>query len=267
MSGKLLRLKRIISPTDGRTIIFPLDHGVTCGPIPGIDHMTGAVTAGIKGGADALVLHKGMLRCLDSAPATLPGIIMHLSASTNLGPDPCRKVPVGDVEEAIRRGADAVSVHINIGGSFEPDMLQYLGLTARACAEWQMPLLVMAYVRGGCVNAPVPGKDIAHAARIAAELGADLIKIPFPGDFEALAQICSKLPVPVVVAGGAPGDIAQVLDRTQKSLEAGAMGVAAGRNVFQRQDPEGVLRAIHGIVHRGISVEEAMESLKSESEW
>ncbi|MHC1727331.1 MAG: 2-amino-3,7-dideoxy-D-threo-hept-6-ulosonate synthase [Syntrophobacteraceae bacterium] len=266
MSGKQLRLKRIVSPADGRAVIFPLDHGVTCGPIPGMERPAATVEAGIRGGADALVLHKGMLHCLESASGPLPGIIMHLSASTNLGPDPCRKVLVGGVEEALRLGADAVSVHINLGGAGEPEMLKDLGRVGRSCAEWQMPLLVMAYVRGDRVIAPVSGEQIAHAARIAAELGADLIKLPFPGDFQVLERICSSLPVPVVVAGGTPGDLGQILERTQRSLESGARGVAAGRNVFQRANPTGVLRAICGIVHRGITAKEALESLRSESE-
>ncbi len=262
MSGKGLRLKRILSPADGRAVILPLDHGVTLGPIPGIERIHATIEAGVRGGADALVLHKGMLRCLESTTGRMPAVIMHLSASTKLGPSCYHKVLIGSVEEAIRRGADAVSFHINLGDSHESDMLKDLGAVGRSCADWQVPLLVMAYVCGDKTRAP--GEQVAHAARVAAELGADIIKIPFPGDFQILARISSSLSVPIVVAGGPSVEIESILERIHGSIEAGAKGVAAGRNVFQQNNPEAVLRAICDIVHRKISAREALECLKAE---
>jgi len=86
MSGKALRLKRIVSPADGRRVILPLDHGITLGPITGIERIQAAIDAGVRGGADAaLVLHKGMMGCLEATTGPMPAMIMHLSASTNLG--------------------------------------------------------------------------------------------------------------------------------------------------------------------------------------
>jgi len=260
MSGKRLRLKRIISPVDGRAVILPLDHGVTMGPIPGIERIDATIEAGVRGGADALILHKGMLRCLESTTGPMPAVIMHLSASTKLGPSCYHKVLIGTVEEAIRRGADAVSVHINLGDSHESEMLTDLGAVGRSCADWQVPLFVMAYACGDGISAS--GEQVAHAARVAAELGADIIKIPFPGDFQMLARISSSLSVPIVVAGGPSVKLENILERIEKSLEAGARGVAAGRNIFQQKNPEAVLRAICDIVHRGVSPKEALECLK-----
>jgi class I fructose-bisphosphate aldolase len=265
MSGKKLRLNRILSPADGRAVIFPLDHGVTKGPIHGIENLACAVEAGIRGGADALVLHKGMLGCIESATVPVPGVLVHLSASTDLGPSPCRKVLTGSVESAVRLGADGVSVHINMGDNYEPEMLTDLGRVSSSCLEWQIPLLVMAYIQANRLNEPTSEKEVAHAARIAAELGADIIKIPFPGDYDTVARITSSLAVPVVVAGGVPGDIGHILERIEKCMEAGARGVATGRNVFQHQNPEAVLRAIGDIVHRGVPAEDAAEPLKTDS--
>lgn len=265
MSGKKLRLKRIVSPADGRTVIFPLDHGVTWGRLPGIEKIEKAVETGVRAGADALVLHKGMLRCLQAAPGPLPGVIMHLSASTSLGPSLFRKVTVGSVEEAVRAGADAVSVHINLGDGSEPEMLRDAGLVGRACSEWQVPLLVMAYAGGDRLSPPVPASAVAHAARVAVELGADVVKIPFPGDFDTLAGIAAGLFVPVVVAGGLPaGETHAFLERVEKSLLAGAAGVAAGRSVFQHENPRAVLGAVRAIVHGGISAKEAAHGLRAE---
>lgn len=249
MAGKKLRLKRIISPVDGRTIVFPLDHGVACGPLPGLERIDKAIDAGIQAGADALVLHKGMLRCLEPAGRPLPGIIMHLSASTSLGPSHSHKVLVGGVEEAVRLGADAVSVHINLGDNFEHEMLRDLGCIGQSCSEWGMPLIIMAYAVAN-KNRPASGRDIAHAARVAAELGADIIKIPFPEDYDILAAITSSLPVPVVIAGGAPaGEPDRLFHRVEMCLQAGAIGIAAGRSIFQQSEPCSVLAAIRRIVH------------------
>lgn len=266
MSGKALRLKRIVSPVDGRTVIFPLDHGVSWGPLPGLERIAGVIDTGVKAGADAIVLHKGMLRCLEPARGALPGIIMHLSASTSMGPAFYHKILAGSVEEAVRRGADAVSVQMTLGDTREPEMLRDLGRVGQSCEEWQIPLLVMAYAGGDRMQASATGADIAHAARVAAELGADVIKIPFPGDYDQLAGIVSGLPVPVVIAGGSPsGGIDCFLERIEMSVRAGAAGVAAGRGIFQHEDTGAILRAVCDIIHRGISAEKIMEDMQAKA--
>jgi predicted phospho-2-dehydro-3-deoxyheptonate aldolase len=262
MNGKALRLKRLIAPHDGRMVILPMDHGVSCGPIPGLRHMDQAIRVGINGGADALVLHKGMLRALETGTRPLPGIILHLSASTQLGPAFHHKVLVATVEEALRRGVDGVSVHINLCDEHEADMLRDLGEVGNACNLWQMPLLVMVYVRGAHAPMPLPDAAIAHAARLAAELGADVIKLPAPGDMDTLAAIASTSPVPVVVAGGSKvANDQTLLQRVELLLQAGAHGVAMGRNVFQHEQPEKLLRIIVSMVHAGWSAAQALQAL------
>jgi predicted phospho-2-dehydro-3-deoxyheptonate aldolase len=264
MNGKALRLKRLIAPHTGRMVILPMDHGVSCGPIPGLQRLEQAISVGIRGGADALVLHKGMMPYLETVPQALPGIFLHLSASTQLGPAFHHKVLVGSVEEAVRRGADGVSVHVNLGDDHEAEMLRDLGEVGGACALWQMPLMVMIYVRGASAPSPPPDAAIAHAARVAAELGADVIKLPAPADVDALAAIASASPVPVVVAGGSKVPHVQaLLERVEMVLRAGARGVAMGRNVFQAEQPETLLRVIVGMVHGGWSAERAAEELRT----
>lgn len=267
MSGKGLRLKRLLPSSDGRTVIFPLDHGVSCGPIPGLECIGEAIRLGSRGGADALVLHKGMLSYLDSVEGRIPGILMHLSASTQLGNAFHRKILVGTVEEALRRGADGVSVHLNLGDEREPEMLRDLGMIGSECEKWQIPLLVMIYVRGTHAPSPVSDSAIAHATRVAAELGADIIKIAAPKDDAVLAKITQGSPVPVIVAGGSKApDTLLFLERVERSLKMGARGVAVGRNVFQHARPEALLGAVRDIVHGGFSAAEANEKLSLERE-
>lgn len=254
MSGKQLRLKRMQTAPSGRMVIFPLDHGVSCGPIPGLERMDRVIEMGSHSGADALVLHKGMLSYLESVSGQLPSVFMHLSASTNLGPHFHYKVLVGSVEEALRRGVDGVSMHINLSDVHESDMLRDLGSIGSACAKWQMPLLVMIYVRGANAPSPVPDSAIAHGARLAAELGADLIKLPAPADLDTLTEITASLPVPVVVAGGSKTENPEAfLERLGQILETGVRGVAIGRNIFQRKQPAALLKAVCAMVHEGAS--------------
>jgi class I fructose-bisphosphate aldolase len=224
------------------------------------------IAMGVGTGADALVLHKGMIRFLDPILKCPPGVIMHLSASTRLGPAFDYKTLAGTVEEAIRLGADGVSIHVNLGGVHEPEMLSDLGMVADSCTEWQFPLLVMIYV-GGDQQKPgaASGSDIAHGARIAAELGADIIKIPFPESYDVLSEITASLPVPVVVAGGTPAESTQgFFERVENVLAAGAAGVATGRNVFQHARPDLVLRAVCNIVHGGFTARQSWEQFRSD---
>lgn len=144
-------------------------------------------------------------------------------------------------------------------------MLQDLGRIGDACAQWQVPLLVMIYVRDISGTASVPDSGIAYAARIAAELGADIIKIPVPEDFRILKEITAALPVPVVVAGGSKiAEIQVFLEGVEKAMEAGAVGVAIGRSIFQSHDPGLLLRAVCRVVHGEYTSNMAWDEVREE---
>ncbi len=259
MGGKEIRLRRLLGK-DGKTVITPMDHGVSCGPISGLENMKTALEKAIEGGADTVIVHKGNFKIVASldTDVPLPGLILHISASTQLGPDFHRKVIVASVEEAVRRGADGVSVHVNLGNENEPLMIEDLGLISDACNLWQMPLLVMVYVRGLNVSQPVSDKAIAHAVRVAWELGADVIKTAPPEDTEVLKKLVSFCPVPVVIAGGGKvKDVREFLGKVSGWMDSGARGVAIGRNVFQDESPVSFLKAVCSIVHGGLSGDEA----------
>jgi len=188
---------------------------------------------------------------------------MHLSASTSLSPDPNDKVLVTSVEEAIKMGADGVSVHINIGAETEGEMLRSLGMTAMKCREWGMPLVAMMYPRGRKITSENSAGYVKVAARVAAELGADIVKTNYTGSVETFREVTRGCPVPVVVAGGPRMETTeQILEMVRDSIEAGGAGVAIGRNIFQADDPVAMLRSVSSIVHEGASVEEAMKLLR-----
>jgi fructose-bisphosphate aldolase/2-amino-3,7-dideoxy-D-threo-hept-6-ulosonate synthase len=174
--GKQVRLERIINRKTRKIIIVPMDHGVSVGPIKGLVNMPEAINKVADGGANAVLLHKGVIKTGHRGYGRDIGLIIHLSASTALGPDPNNKVLVTSVEEAIKLGADAVSVHINIGAEEEADMLRKLGKISSDCSEWGMPLLAMMYPRGSKIKSEHDVEVVKLSARVGAELGADMVK-------------------------------------------------------------------------------------------
>ena len=238
MYGKETRLRRLYRHSD-RLLIVPMDHGVSIGAVDGLKNVAATVHAVFEGKADAVIVHKGLTRYLTDLVSPADGeIIIHLSASSNLSPEPNRKELVSSVQHALRLGATAVSVHVNLGGPHEPAMLRDLGAVAEECDYWGMPLLAMMYVREGDPGGEFDPAKIAHAARVAEELGADLVKVNYTGSPETFRQVTSSVRIPVLIAGGPKmGSTEELLAMIQGALQAGAGGVSIGRNVFQAADP------------------------------
>jgi len=263
--GKSIRLERITNRQTGHTVIVPMDHGVTVGPIPGLLNMPAMVEQVAEGGADAVLGHVGLPRLGHRGYGPDIGLILHLSASTRLGPDPNHKVLVSNVERAIKYGADAVSIHINLGAGYESEMLRDMGEVAMACENWGMPLVAMMYTRGPDIKDEHDVEVVKHAARVAAELGADIVKCDYTGSPETFRQVTEGCgPVKVVIAGGAKlGEDRALLEMVWGAMQAGAAGASIGRNAFQHENPEKITRAICAIVHEGKSVDDAMAILQS----
>ncbi|OHB68323.1 MAG: hypothetical protein A2Y77_07515 [Planctomycetes bacterium RBG_13_62_9] len=191
------------------------------------------------------------------------GLIVHLSAGTALSPDPNAKELVCTVEEAIKLGADAVSIHINLGAETDKEMLRQFGLVSERCTEWQMPLIAMMYTRGSKVKNEFDVENVKLAARAGAEMGADIVKVVYTGSPESCAQVVEGCPVPVVIAGGPKmGSDEDIFRMADGALKAGAGGVSIGRNAFQHETPDKMVRALSRMVHKGASVQDAIKTLK-----
>lgn len=264
MVGKLIRMERIMNRETGRMVIVPMDHGVTVGPIEGLIDMKNTVNAVASGGANAIVLHKGLVEGGHRRRGKDVGLIIHLSGSTALSPFPNAKTLVCTVEEAIKLGADAISVHINIGNGSEREMLSDLGQVSRTAEEWGMPLLAMMYPRGEKIQDEYDVRVIKHVARLGAELGADIIKCSYTGSVESFREVVVGCPVPVVIAGGPKmSSDREILEMVKGAVEAGGAGVSMGRNIFQHREPSRMVGAISLLVHENASVEEALSFLQA----
>jgi class I fructose-bisphosphate aldolase len=261
--GKNIRLERIINRNTRNTVIVPMDHGISVGPIRGIINMRDAVQKVAEGGANAIVEHKGLVRAGHRGKGKDIGLIIHMSASTCLSLYPNAKTLVCTVEEAIRLGADAVSIHVNLGNGYEKDMLKDFGKVSYDAKQWGMPLLAMIYPRGENIKSEFDIDVVSHAARVGDEMGADIVKVSYTGSTETFREVVAGCSIPVVIAGGPKMDSdMEILEMVKGAMDAGGSGASIGRNVFQHQNPTAMVQAISAIVHDGLDVDAALNLLK-----
>lgn len=260
---KRIRMERIINRNTRRTVIVPMDHGISVGPIQGITDMKTTIGQVAEGGANAIVEHKGLVGEGHRGEGEDIGLIIHLSASTNLSVYPNAKTLVCTVEEAIRLGADAVSIHVNLGNGQEKEMLADFGRVSSDARAWGTPLLAMIYPRGEKISDEYDLNVVKHAARVGFEMGADLVKVSYTGSPETFREVVAGCSVPVVIAGGPKMDSDRdILEMVKGSIDAGGAGVSIGRNVFQHRDPTAMVKAISAVVNDDASVDEALTFLK-----
>jgi predicted phospho-2-dehydro-3-deoxyheptonate aldolase len=262
-TGKTIRMGRIMDRQTGRTVMVPMDHGITIGPVTGLTNIGRSMASAAEGGANAVIMHKGIVKeCYCRSPKDL-GLIVHLSASTNLSIDPDHKIIITKPLEAMKLGADAVSVHVNVGSEKEGDMLKDLGDVACECEELGLSLLAMMYPRGKNIHNQYDPELIAHACRIGAEMGVDIIKTNYTGDQDTFREVVKGCPVPIIIAGGMKTNSdKELLDKIKGACDSGAAGVAVGRNVFMHDTPPVMVRRICGVVHEGLTPAEALKQYR-----
>ncbi|YAL83261.1 2-amino-3,7-dideoxy-D-threo-hept-6-ulosonate synthase [Dermacoccaceae bacterium W4C1] len=245
-----MRLRRLYRHSTEGLLVTPLDHSIADGPVvPSGQDLDSLVRQLAIGGADAVVLHKGAVRMLSPERLFEVALIVHLNASTALAPDPDAKVLVTSVEEAIQVGADAVSVHVNLGSATETQQLRDLSAVSRECERWGLPLLAMIYPRGPRITRPDDPELVLRAITVGADLGADLVKTVQVPDQEQMREVISRSPVPVLIAGGPPRERSLMLRDVTRAKAAGVRGVAMGRCLFSASDPVAATAAVAAVVH------------------
>jgi len=243
-------------------VIIPMDHGVTLGPIKGLESLAELIDKVSYNGVNAVLGHMilplhGFIDGFNDL-----GLILHLSAGTIWSRHPNIKVLVNSVEMAVKMGADGVSVHINIGNEHEEQMIDDLHKVSSQCSKWGMPLLAMIYPRGNRVKSEYDEERITRSVCIGAEAGADIVKVNYTGSIDTFRRVVESCSIPVVIAGGKATRPEEVLTAVKESLEVGSAGVSIGRNVFQSPNSTKMIKAISAIVHENVTVRDAMELLK-----
>jgi len=248
MNGRQMRLRRLFRYNSENLLVVPLDHSVFDGPLATNKEYNEILSKVTMNGTDAVVVHKGRLRHLPEQVFLNSSIIVHLSASTKYADDPNYKYLVCDVTDAVMRGADCVSVHVNIGSHTEAGQLKDMALIADSCERLGIPLLAMMYARGHGVAEYANRDTIAHAASLAADFGADIVKLSLPLDINDAEWIINRSPLPVLAAGGDKRSEVRFINDINSLIKSGALGLACGRNVFQSDDIESVIKKIRAVL-------------------
>jgi fructose-bisphosphate aldolase, class I len=270
LTGKRIRLGRLIDPATGSCRIVALDHGMTSPQfLEGLNDTAAKVTESVNGGANVLMLGRGIAGSCWQAFAGRAALALMLTAAAAGRPGGASITPIGSVEEALRIGADAVVVYVALGGDDEPDMIRYLSAVGESCDSLGMPLIAEAefpnaYASRDAVE-DYGAEYLRRNARLCAELGADVVKVNWSGDQASFASIVRACGRPVVLAGGPVLPDAELLSRMEQARDAGAIGYSVGRNVFEHAHSEAMARALTSIFKSGATATEALKQLQAES--
>jgi len=255
-AGKRLRLGKIFR-RDGRALIIAMDHAGEGGPVPGLENPRETIRKVIEGGADAIMTNFGVIRefhdLMEGRVATLLRLDGGISKFGQFG---AKINQLYTVEDAVKIGADGVIVYGLLGVPCEIDSLTILAKVAEECEEWGMPLAAEVLPPSSTAE------NVAVAARIGSEYGADMIKTYYTGSPESFKEVTGTCPIPVLIAGGPKMATGRDIVQTVKGmLDAGGKGVFFGRNTWQYKDPTAIVRAIHMVMHEGATVDEAVKGL------
>ncbi len=249
---------------DGKTLIFAMDHAGMFGVMEGLEKPGEVIRQVRAGGADAILTTYGICTRFATEIGDLGMILRVDGGNSALAKERGPTKLIYNVRDALRLGADAVGTMGMPGSQFENSMLPYLSELIGQCAEWNVP--VMAEMLPGGFENPAEmwtPENIGHACRIGAELGVDFIKTNYTGDVASFRRVVQQVYVPIVVLGGSKSkEPRDLLNGIYESMQAGASGVAVGRNIYQYSQPDKITAAIAAIVHENVTVDAAMEYLK-----
>jgi fructose-bisphosphate aldolase/2-amino-3,7-dideoxy-D-threo-hept-6-ulosonate synthase len=273
-TGKQIRLNRLIQKETNSAIICAIDHGMTS-PVflSGLYSTEARVSEAITGGANVLMLGRGIAKSASQYFTRETSLALMLTASAAQRPSGAVVTPIGSVEEAQRMGADAVVVYVALAGEDEPEMIRYTSNVAEACEKLGMPLIAEAeypnaYQSLEDMSTSLGVDYLMRNARLCAELGADIIKVNWSGDAQSFGDIIRATNKPVVLAGGTRISDEDLLTRMELAHGVGAIGCSVGRNIFQHDNPYAMTRAVSRVFRDNWSAkmayQELMESLEAE---
>jgi 3-hydroxy-5-phosphonooxypentane-2,4-dione thiolase len=250
--GMKNRMGRIFNQKSGRSVMLAVDHGYFQGPTTGLKNV-GETVAPLVEYADALMLTRGILRT-QIDPATKTPIILRVSGGTSVLKDDLSDEEITvSIEDAVRLNVVAVAMSVFVGAPNERQTLVSLSRLVDEAQKFGIPVLAVTAV----------GKEMARdsrylslASRIAAELGANIVKTYFCEEFQ---KVSGSVPVPTVIAGGKKLAERDALVMTKNAILAGAVGVDMGRNIFQSDCPVGMIKAVRAIVHENAGVDEGYD--------
>ena len=250
--GMKNRLSRIINPKTGHCVMLAVDHGFFQGPTTGLRNL-GKTVNPLLPYADALMITRGAIRNWIPPEMDKP-IILRVSGGTSILKELSNEVITTAIDDAIRINASAITCSVFIGSENEKQSIANLAKIINEGQKYGIPVLAVTAV----------GKEMARdarylglASRICVEIGAQIVKTYFCDDFEKVVEACGN--TPVVIAGGKKIEEKAALEMAKNAIDKGATGVDMGRNIFQSENPIGMIKAVRAVVHDNKSVEDALK--------
>jgi 3-hydroxy-5-phosphonooxypentane-2,4-dione thiolase len=245
------RISRIIRPETGRTLMLAVDHGYFLGPTSGLEKPERTI-APLLPYADSLMLTRGVLRNSVNPSSSVP-IVLRVSGGSSILKELSNEGITVSMRDAIRLNVAAVALSIFIGSEYEKQTLMNLSNLVNEAEEYGIPVLAVTAV-GKEMNRDA--RYLGLCCRIAAELGAHIVKTYHCENFPEVVQSC---PIPVVIAGGKKVPELEALELAYNAIRDGAIGVDMGRNIFQSNHPVAVIQAVRAIVHQNYTVDAAYD--------
>ncbi|MHB0805067.1 class I fructose-bisphosphate aldolase [Stutzerimonas nitrititolerans] len=237
------RWSRFVDRQSGKVLMVPIDHGLTMGPLDGLNRVEDVQRWLDPDVVTGVVAHKGFAERLGGAPGC--GLMIHLNGSLTVCDAPDVKQMVTSVEAAVRLGADAVSVQANFTPATAGHNLQLIGSVVDQAHAYGLPVLAMVYDKTNQEGLHA----LRHFLRASVELGVDALKVAAPSDLDSIPELVEGVQehTPVLFAGGALTDEQSLLDLASAVVRHGTGGICIGRNVFQRDDPRAVLTLVRDL--------------------
>ena len=249
------RLSKIIKPVDSRCLMLAVDHGYFLGPTEKLE-VPSTTIGPLAQFVDSLMLTRGILRTSANPTIDIPIVLRVSGGSTIIGEDLSRESITTSIEEAIRLNASCLALSIFVGSKYEHQSLSNLATLVDEGEKYGIPVLAVTAVGKEMVR---DARYLALACRVAAELGAHIVKTYYCENFGSVVAGC---PVPVVIAGGKKTTEKDALTLAADAIREGAVGVDMGRNIWQSEYPVPMAKAVKAIVHGNLSVEEAYKIFK-----
>jgi class I fructose-bisphosphate aldolase len=272
--GKVARLNRLFNPKDGRAVCVAADHGWMSDVTPNVMELRRILELVVRGGADGILIsfgtavrHGHLLRGKDSPAMLIRADWMNMprlgasNVSNVLPVVNFKKMATSRARDALLMGASAITIYyfIGYGDDFEALNIEQAADFAKECRKVGLPLIIEPMAVGGMVTGVNIAEILIASGRIAAEIGADALKIPYTGDVKTFKQLVDQAGVPVLVLGGAKSDVPRdALELVDEALRAGAAGTVFGRNVTKAKDPQKMVADICALVHGGKTIAEIL---------
>lgn len=264
-AGMMLRKNALFDKRDGRSVVIAMDHAAIAGPIPGIEDPAQLVRSCVDQNVDGILTTKGFVDNSLGSWDRRTSLVLRITGGFTVLGGKFEEEMVIEPETAVAYGAACAAITVKFGHEYEGKFIKQASLAIDRCHALGLPVMLEAMAKGTRGGQKIASNDpeaIMMVARMAAEIGADVVKTYYTGSVESFSKVVRGCPVPIVILGGAKTDsIRQVFQDIHDSLVAGGRGIAVGRNIWEHPNLERMLQAVNGLVHGDWSVQEACDTV------